>query len=306
MTAHAFRDHLLATLYVAPDCIEPGRLIRFGKNKSCWCKLFDDCRGGVFGDWATSFHSHWLTDSKDNMAPQERLALARQINQASRDREREQCRRFLANGKRNAELMAAAHRVKTGDPVAKYLTQRKLPGAWKSTASCLRLHAGLPYVHEGEHVGNFPTMLAPLCTADGLMLSIHRTYLTEDGQKADVPTVKKLTPASGSLRGASIQIGCPVEGVLGVAEGIETALAASMASGIPVWSAYCANGLSTFVWPIGVRKLVIFGDADAAGRKATEDLRVRANRAGLQVATLIPRTEGMDWADVHATAEETL
>lgn len=306
MTAHAFRDHLLTTLGVAPDCIEPGRLIRFGKNKSCWCKLFDDCRGGVFGDWSKSLHSHWLKVAKDKVTPQERVALARQIEQTSREREGEQRRRFLANGKRNVELMAAAQRVTTGDPVAKYLTQRKLPNVWNFAASCLRLHPGLLYVHEGERLGIFPAMLAPLCNPAGYLVSIHRTYLTKDGQKADVPTVKKLAPSSGSLRGASIQMGRPVEGVLGVAEGIETALAASLASGVPVWSTYCANGLSTFAWPIGVRKLVIFGDADAGGRKAAEDLRVRADRAGMHVATLIPRTEGMDWADVYAAAREAL
>ena len=86
---------------------------------------------------------------------------------------------------------------------------------------------------------------------DGRIVALHRTYLTDDGRKADVPTVKKLTGAPGALAGASDPARHPMRGVLGIAEGMETALAASLASGVPTVAAYCANALAGFEWPPG-------------------------------------------------------
>ena len=57
-------------------------------------------------------------------------------------------------------------------------------------------------------------------------VALHRTYLTADGRKADVPSVKKLTGAAGPLAGACIPLHKPARGCIGIAEGIETALAA--------------------------------------------------------------------------------
>jgi hypothetical protein len=37
---------------------------------------------------------------------------------------------------------------------------------------------------------------------------------------------------------------------LGIAEGIETAAAASLGSGLPVVAAYCANALAGFAFPV--------------------------------------------------------
>ncbi len=66
-------------------------------------------------------------------------------------------------------------------------------------------------------------MIAPLIRTDGVVLALHRTYLRADGGKAPVPTVKKLTGAAGPLAGACIPLHDPQGGVIGIAEGIETA-----------------------------------------------------------------------------------
>lgn len=93
---------------------------------------------------------------------------------------------------------------------------------------------------------------------------------------AQVPHPKRVTPAAGLLAGASIRLHGPVRQTIGIAEGIETALAAAEASGVPTVAAYCASSLAAWQWPAGVRRLVIFADADLAGLKAAEDLRRRA------------------------------
>ncbi len=137
-------------------------------------------------------------------------------------------------------------------------------------------------------------------------MALHRTYLTADGRKADVPTVKKLTGAAGPLAGACIPLHMPAHGVIGVAEGIETALAASQASAVPTVAAYCAGALAGYLWPAGVRRLVVFADADKAGREAAAALRARALAARLRCEVLTPTAEGADWCDVWAARDAVL
>jgi putative DNA primase/helicase len=143
-------------------------------------------------------------------------------------------------------------------------------------------------------------MIAPLIRSDGVVLALHRTYLTADGSKAPVPTVKKLTGAAGPLAGACIPLHDPQHGVIGIAEGIETAQAAHLASGLPTVAAYCAGNLAAYTWPPGIRRIVVFADADLTGAAAAQSLKARARRAGLSVAVMTPTTPGADWCDVWA------
>ena len=114
-------------------------------------------------------------------------------------------------------------------------------------------------------------MIAPLIRPDGVVLALHRTYLTADGCKAPVPTVKKPTSAAGPLAAsACIPLHDPQQGVIGIAEGIETAQAAHLASGLPTVAAYCAGNLAAHTWPPGVRRIVVFADADPAGAAAAK------------------------------------
>ncbi|RYE41612.1 MAG: hypothetical protein EOP24_36165 [Hyphomicrobiales bacterium] len=304
MSAQAFQAHILDVLGAAPATIEPGRLHRFSTSSrpsdtSGWCKLFGDERGGVFGDWRTSVSETWSLIDKRAMTPAERAAFSRQVALAAQEREVQQQAKYRENAGYVSDLMGSTMPVSRADPVALYLASRGLAGVW-NFAPCLRLHPALPYSHEGVRLGTLPAMVAPLQAPDGALVAVHRTYLTDRGRKADVPTVKKLTPAAGPLRGAAIRLQPSRDGVLGVAEGIETALAASMATGIPAWSTYSGAGLAGFVWPRFVRKLVVFGDADDAGRTAASRLQDRARTAGLACSVVYPSIEGQDWADVYA------
>ena len=65
-------------------------------------------------------------------------------------------------------------------------------------------------------------------------------------------------------------------------------------------AAYSAGALAGYCWPAGVQRLVIFGDADKAGREAADALRVRAVAARLRCEVLTPTTEGADWCAVWA------
>ena len=112
-----------------------------------------------------------------------------------------------------------------------------------------------------------------------------------------------ITPAAGLLRGTHIPLHQPADGAVGIGEGIETSLAACLASGLPTVAAYSAGNLAAWQWPTGARRLVIFGDHDKAGAEASDTLRARALAAGLRVQTLTPETPGRDWADVWSARE---
>ena len=300
-TADNFRVAILAALGHAPELIEPGRIHRFStsaraSDKAGWCQLFEDGRAGVFGDFRSGMSSVWTAQRRGLMTPTERADMARQLARAKTQRETQQHQQWTDNAQRNAALWATTMPVSDGDPVSLYLRRRGLAGP---VPEHLRLHPRLINWDGGDR-GTWPAMIAPLIRPDGVVLALHRTYLTSDGSKAPVPTAKKLTGAAGPLAGACIPLHDAQQGVIGIAEGIETAQAAHLASGLPTVAAYCAGNLAAYTWPPGVRRIVVFADADPAGAAAAQSLKARAMRAGLSVAVLTPTTPGADWCDVWA------
>lgn len=300
----AFKAAVLAALGQAPESIEPGKLHRFPTSDkrgddAGWCKLFADLRGGVFGCNRAGIEAHWQAARDRPMTRQQRAELARQGEAASAERERRQREQRASNAVRIARLWAQCVPLVPGDPVTLYLKRRGFAGLWP-LPTCLRLHRAMDCWEGERKLGTFPAMVAPLVTHDGRIVALHRTYLHADGRKADVPTVKKLTPASGMLAGSCIALHEPARGVIGIAEGIETALAAWQASGVPTVAAYSAGNLAAWQWPASVQRLAIFADNDQAGRDAAETLRARARFAGLRCEVLTPSDEGDDWCDVWA------
>ena len=299
----SFRVAILAHLGNAPDEIDRGRFHRFptnGKRSDAagWCHLFEDGRAGVFGDFRASVSEVWTAQRRETMTRAERRAMAVQMARAAEERRALQHQVWKRNAGCIAALRAACIAVTTGDPVSMYFERR---GLGASVPACLLLHRALPYWHDGHMIGTFPAMLAPIVAPDRSVRAWHRTYLTSDGRKADVPTVKKLTCAAGPLAGASIRLHSPMRGVEGIAEGIETAQAAFLGSGVPTVAAYCAGNLATFRWPTGVRRIVVFADADPVGANAALNLESRAKRAGLAVSVMTPTVAGADWCDVWAS-----
>ena len=300
----AFRAAILAALGRAPDAIEPGRFHRFGTSDrrgddAGWCKLFTDLRGGVFGCYRQGISEAWSAADRAAMTRAQRAALARQVMAASAEREAQQRQQWAENARRIAQVRAQCVPLVPGDPVTLYLKRRGFGGVWP-LPDALRLHRALHYWHGADKLGTFAAMVAPIIAPDGRTAALHRTYLTADGRKADVPSPKKLTGAVGSLAGACIPLYKPARGCIGAAEGIETALAARLASGVPTVATYCASALAGFLWPAGVQRIVVFADNDKAGREAADTLRARAIRAGLQASVMTPTDEGSDWADVWA------
>ena len=301
----AFRAAIVAVLGHAPEKpIEPDRFQRFSTNgrrgdSAGWCKLFADMCGGVFGCYRQDISEVWSAQDRRTMTTSERMALAAQVMATTAQREAEQRKQWGENAQRIDRLRAECRPLIPGDPVTLYLKGRGFGGVWP-LPGVLRMHRALPYWDGETKLGTYPAMVAPLTSPEGKLVALHRTYLCADGRKADVPTVKKLTGTAGPLAGACIELHKPARGVIAIAEGIETALAAWCASGLPTVAAYCSGSLAAWQWPPGVQRLVIFADNDKAGREAAITLRARALAARLRVAVMTPTDPGADWCDVWA------
>ncbi|MES1933237.1 phage P4 alpha zinc-binding domain-containing protein [Salinisphaera shabanensis T35B1] len=197
----------------------------------------------------------------------------------------------------------------SAEPLRRYLSSRGQLQMALSNSKVIRFHPGLPYYDE-DHVllGHFPAMVSLVRDRTGEAGSIHRTYLTQDGQKADVPKAKKLMVphyGPGTLGGGAIPLN-EHHGMLGLAEGIETALSVTLATGIPTWSCVSATMLERFEPPENVHTIIVWADKDlsGAGQKAAASLKLRMWELGKTCCIMSPPGEvpegskSIDWNDV--------
>lgn len=187
--------------------------------------------------------------------------------------------------------------VKDGDPVSMYLRRRC---AVTAVPSCLRFHESLEYLHDSGKVTNHPAMLAQVCGQDGKGVTIHRTYLTSDGNKANLEPARKLMTGTVKLSNVAVRLAEPDHGYLGIAEGIETALCASRRFRVPVWAGISAVFMKSFCPPPSVTMLAIYGDHDQSftGQAAAYELARALTVKGIECTVTIPDVPGHDWADV--------
>jgi putative DNA primase/helicase len=170
-----------------------------------------------------------------------------------------------------------------------------LEGRGLEVPTILRWHKSLGYYIDGVEVGKYPAMLAPVMRGPKF-LTYHVTYL-HGGKKVAHDPARKILPGPSTV-GASVPL-YSAGPVLGVAEGIETAIAAKMLTGIPTWAALNAGNMAKWNCPPGVEHVVIFGDNDEnyAGQAAAYTLAHRLKCSGLIVEIRFPEIVG-DWNDV--------
>lgn len=272
-----------------------------GSKKSGWYRVFDGERPiCIYGDFRGIERGIWVADADKEASPDDRERARRLAEQAKQERQEQMAKEWRDNATRITNLQKECKSVVEGDAVATYLRNRGIP--CPQTPALLR-HDHLRYFEDGSHKASYPAMIGLVTALDGKLINIHRTYLSNDGTKAPVDIPRKLMASSGLMMGASIKMGAPVphkDGglMIGIAEGIETALAASLLGGLPVWSCISAHGLRSFVPPEEVKHVYIFGDHDKSGvgQEAANECGQRLARLGLSARILIPETEG-DWND---------
>jgi putative DNA primase/helicase len=139
------------------------------------------------------------------------------------------------------------------------------------------------------------TMLALITDVRGEPASLQRIRVSSDGR-----SINKMLMAGKLPEGASIKLHKPSPQGLGIAEGIGTALSASVLFNVPVWAAISAPLLKKWRPPMGVQKVIIFGDNDEnfTGQEAAYSL-ARSLSGDVEVEVKIPSIPGWDWNDVQ-------
>jgi putative DNA primase/helicase len=157
--------------------------------------------------------------------------------------------------------------------------------------------------------GEFHGMVALVRDPEGKPVNLHRTFLTAEGCKADIPEPRRVMPAP-LPKGSAVRLGAVAEH-LGVAEGLETSGAVWRLFNVPCWATLNAENMKGFLPPEGVRRITIYGDHDTSftGQAAAFELarKLWAQRMKLQLqsvevningVTVDPSTRDRDWNDV--------
>lgn len=188
-----------------------------------------------------------------------------------------------------SEVLANARAICAGDNAGRYLASRGL-----SKGSPDLLYS--PKCFESDTKKNYPAMLGKILTPDGRLASVHRTYL-EDGKKANIEKPKKMMPGLLLISGGAIRLG-GIHKRIGIAEGIETALAVTEMFSTPCWSVTSAGGMESFVPPAGVEEIFVYGDNDKnyVGQAAAYACAKRL-AGSHKVFVFIPEIDGQDWLD---------
>lgn len=191
------------------------------------------------------------------------------------------------------EIWSRSVPIERGDEVCCYLYARGLRHASRVLRKA--------HVWDKESGKEWLSMIAPI-RKDAQLLGIHVTHLQKrDGIwcKAAINAPRKQYKLAGSLVGGYVPLASQ-DGRLGVAEGIETALAVTELMEMPCWAVIATSLMRRFRPPQGLKKLVIYGDNDAsfAGHAAAYHLANRLSRHDIEISVAIPEERGWDWLDV--------
>jgi putative DNA primase/helicase len=200
------------------------------------------------------------------------------------------------DGSALARIERALAAARDPDVVTAYLRKRGL----SVTSPVLRGDACAPYFIEDEDggkrwrlAGRYPAVVAPIIGPDGSLQSAHRIY------DADVDPRKKSLPPVDTITGGAVRL-CEPDEQLGIAEGIETALAAHELFRLPMWAALTAHGVESFEPPPSLLRLHVYADNDEnfAGQKAAFSLANRLKiKNKIHVEVHVPPIAGTDWLD---------
>lgn len=143
----------------------------------------------------------------------------------------------------------------------------------------------LPRLDHNPSGKSYPAMIAAIRDDTGRIAAVQRTWLDPQGVgKADVQPSKMTV---GPMGASAVRLGKPST-YMGLAEGVETALSASIIYGIPVWATLSANRLDKIIMPKECESLVIFADRGRVGMDAASEAAVHYEGLGLAVDVMPP------------------
>lgn len=159
----------------------------------------------------------------------------------------------------------------------------------------LRFHPSCPFRRERH-----PALVGLMTDAvTGEPRGVHRTALLPDGSDKAAPGKMML----GAAKNAVVRLSADEDAIdgLGIAEGIETALAVDFR---PVWACLSAGNIASLPVLPGIESLTIFADNDASGTglRAARECARRWHGADREVTIIVPKAVGVDFATREAVA----
>lgn len=153
-----------------------------------------------------------------------------------------------------------------------YLQSRGLPPVSEWPWDCrtvLRFHPALDYELDRK-AGKWPAIVCRNQSAEEAATGIWQIYVARDG-KRKVP-LENAKVGRGPAGGGAVRIGGEGPSI-GIAEGVETALAAWFLNGCrkPVWAGLSTSGVAGFEPPLFVERIEVFPDGDRAKAKLRRD-----------------------------------
>jgi hypothetical protein len=260
-----------------------------GRGGMCRCPAHDDRRPSLsirVGDYGLLYHCFAGCDATDVLRAVRGLD-DRALNTTDRTiASPRQTQPY--NADRLYSLWGEAIGI-AGSPAERYLEGRGLAPPLQG----LRFHRRVP-LGAGRETRFRPAVLAAIQEGSTLV-ALHRTFLAADGSclapDLDRPRRMLGRPGRGAIRLAR------ASPILGIAEGIETALSATLLLGIPVWAALGNERLPQLDLPLGVRRLLILADDDPAGRRSAAAAAKAHAAPGRSVIRLWPGRGHNDWND---------
>ena len=101
-----FKDAIRAAGMEPPDNFEPGKIHRFAGTGKCngnmagWCILFEDGRGGSFGNWSTGLTKNWQAKLNRPLSLTEQAAYRRNVKEARKRVEEDRQRQYSEAAKK--------------------------------------------------------------------------------------------------------------------------------------------------------------------------------------------------------------
>ena len=211
----AFRDAIRAAGFEPPAEVIPGKWHRYSTNgrrsdTAGYAFMFQDERGGIFGDFRTGEEHTWQAERTDTWTPDQRREHAERIAKAKQERDRLLAEQHAQVRKDVAEIWGKAADATDDHP---YLAAKGVK------AYGLKL--------QGD------ALLVPMKDNSGTLHSLQYIY----------PNGRKLFHPGGRIKGCYTGIGRP-EGSITVAEGYATAATIHQSTGQAVAIAFNANNLT--------------------------------------------------------------
>lgn len=191
-----------------------------------------------------------------------------------------------------------------GTPADRYLRERGLVPRVNVDGSG-RWPEALRWTDDAVRLPNRPrqpALIVAVNDPETLLVSGIQRIFFDAGQPALDARGRKVKRALGAIAGNAATLSCEpsADGVWGLAEGVETALAARQLLGVPVWAAISASNMPAVKPPYWARHAVILADHDQAGLDAAARAADALRRKPwiLSVRIVRPEVPGWDVADL--------